>query len=163
MSQMIGEGNGTRPVRRAGSGVGSGLLVFGLLSALVTLNAVVGVGTAAAAKQGGALRVGLHLEPTTLDPHGAIHATGVQINKVVFESLVQLDQSGTPRPLLAASWTTSPDGKVWTLKLRDGVKFHDGTAFDADAVKFSLERVRDPATGSLSGPSFLGPIDRVEV
>jgi peptide/nickel transport system substrate-binding protein len=137
-------------------------MILGILGALSVSGALAGMATAAPT-QGGTLRVGLHLEPTTLDPHGAIHATGVQINKVIFESLVQLDQSGTARPLLAASWTTSPDGKVWTFKLRDGVKFHDGTVFDADAVKFSLDRVKDPATGSLSGPSFLGPVDRVEV
>jgi peptide/nickel transport system substrate-binding protein len=99
---------------------------------------------------------------TTLDPHGAIHATGVQINKSVFESLVQLDSAGTPKPLLATSWDTSADGKVWTFKLRDGVKFHDGTAFNADAVKFSFERVLNPETGSASGPSFLGPLELVE-
>ena len=56
-----------------------------------------------APKPGGTLRVALHLEPTTLDPHGAIHATGVQINKVIFESLVQLDAGGAARPLLATA------------------------------------------------------------
>jgi peptide/nickel transport system substrate-binding protein len=137
-------------------------MILCVLGMVLALTAFTGPATAAP-KQGGILRVGLHLEPTTLDPHGAIHATGVQMNKVIFESLVQLDTSGAAKPLLATSWTMSPDGKVWTFKLRDGVKFHDGTPFDADAVKFSLDRVRDPATGSLSGPSFLGPIDRVEV
>jgi ABC-type transport system substrate-binding protein len=89
------------------------------------------------------------------------------MNKVIFESLVQLDPSGAAKPLLATSWTTSPDGKVWTFKLRDGVKFHDGTPFDADAVKFSLDRVRDPATsslclGDLLARSEAGPI-RAEI
>jgi peptide/nickel transport system substrate-binding protein len=114
-------------------------------------------------KAGGALRVALHLEPTTLDPHGPIHATGVQIDKVVFESLVQLDQSGAARPLLASSWQTSPDGKAWTFKLRDGVKFHDGTPFGAEAVKYSFDRVWDKSAGGASGPAFLGPFERAEV
>jgi len=149
-----GEGGGMRRMA-----IAAGVLLATMLWTVQLFPAPV----AAAPKSGGVLRVGLHLEPTTLDPHGAIHATGVQINKVIFESLVQLDQSGTPRPLLATSWTTSTDGKVWIFKLRDGVKFHDGTALDADAVKFSFDRVRDPATGSLSGPSFLGPVEKIDV
>ena len=166
MNRATGEGAGTRPqdaTRRAGwrEMAGAVAVIFAITALTVQLFALAAL--AATPKQGGVLRVGLHLEPTTLDPHGAIHATGVQMNKVIFESLVQLDQSGTAKPLLATSWTTSADGKMWTFKLRDGVKFHDGTSFDADAVKFSLDRVRDPATGSLSGPSFLGPIEKVEV
>jgi peptide/nickel transport system substrate-binding protein len=116
-----------------------------------------------APKQGGTLRVAIHLEPTTLDPQGAIHATGVQINKVVFESLIQLDGNGTARPLLASSWETSADGKAWTFKLRDGVKFHDGTAFDAAAVKFTVDRIIDGSAGGSSSLAFLGPIERAEV
>jgi len=133
----------------------------------LTLLLVVGLAAPPAGAQqpraGGTLRVALHLEPTTLDPHGPIHATGVQINKVVFESLVQLDPGGAARPLLATSWQTSPDGKAWTFKLRDGVKFHDGTPFTADAVKFSFDRVWDKSAGGASGPAFLGPFDRAEV
>ena len=114
-------------------------------------------------KQGGTLRVALHLEPTTLDPQGAIHATGVQINKVVFESLIQLDPNGVAKPLLASGWETSPDGKAWTFKLRDGVKFHDGTAFDAQAVKFTLDRIVDGSAGGSSSQAFLGPFERAEI
>jgi peptide/nickel transport system substrate-binding protein len=131
------------------------------LALLVALALSVPVG-AQQPKAGGTLRVALHLEPTTLDPHGPIHATGVQINKVVFESLVQLDQSGTARPLLATAWETSADGKAWTFKLRDGVKFHDGTPFTAEAVKASFDRVWDKSAGGASGPAFLGPFDRAE-
>ena len=100
------------------------------------------------------MRVALHLEPTTLDPQGPIHATGVQINKVIFESLVQIDAGGVARPLLATAWETSPDGKAWTFKLRDGVKFHDGTAFDAQAVKFTLDRSVDGSAGRLVQPGL---------
>jgi peptide/nickel transport system substrate-binding protein len=134
-----------------------------LLLTLLALAVAVPPAAAQQPKAGGTLRVALHLEPTTLDPHGPIHATGVQINKVVFESLVQLDQGGTARPLLATSWETSADGRAWTFKLRDGVKFHDGTPFTAEAVKFSFDRVMDRSAGGASGPAFLGPFDRAEV
>ncbi|MET0852203.1 MAG: ABC transporter substrate-binding protein, partial [Candidatus Rokuibacteriota bacterium] len=116
-----------------------------------------------APKQGGTVRVAMHLEPTTLDPQGPIHATGVQINKVIFESLIQLDAAGVAKPLLATAWETSPDGKAWTFKLRDGVKFHDGTAFDAQAVKFTLDRSVDGSAGGSSAQAFLGPFDRSEI
>jgi peptide/nickel transport system substrate-binding protein len=134
-----------------------------LLGVLLVLGVAAVPGMAQQPKVGGTLRVALHLEPTTLDPHGPIHATGVQINKAVFESLVQFDQAGTARPLLATNWETSSDGKTWTFKLRDGVKFHDGTLFTADAVKFSFDRVMDRSAGGASGPAFLGPFDRAEV
>jgi peptide/nickel transport system substrate-binding protein len=136
----------------------------GRVLALLLIAATVAVAPGAwAQKPGGVLRVALHLEPTTLDPQGAIHATGVQINKVIFESLVQLDSTGAPKPLLATGWETSPDGKTWTFKLRDGVKFHDGTAFDAQAVKFTIDRIVDGSAGGSSSLAFLGPIDRAEV
>lgn len=63
---------------------------------------------------------------------------------------------------LAESWQVSADGLAWTFKLRNGVQFHDGTKFDADAVKFNLDRLRDPKLGSPSRSVF-APIVAVEV
>jgi peptide/nickel transport system substrate-binding protein len=62
----------------------------------------------------------------------------------IFEGLVRYKAGSTEvEPDLATSWESSPDGLVWTFHLRQGVKFHDGTPFNADAVVFSLERQRD--------------------
>ncbi len=75
----------------------------------------------------------------------------------VFEQLVILDAEMKPRPGLATSWEVSEDGRTWTIHLREGVKFHDGTPFNAETAKFSLEwatRVR---------PGLLGSIDRIEI
>jgi peptide/nickel transport system substrate-binding protein len=58
---------------------------------------------------------------------------------LVFETLVDVDRQGNPVPLLAESWDASDDGLVYTIRLRDGIKFHDGTPFDAKAAKFALE------------------------
>ena len=81
-------------------------VLAGLLCGLLSLGVLDDAVAQPAPKQGGTLQVALHLEPTTLDPQGPIHATGVQINKVVFERLVKLDQSGVARPLLATAWET---------------------------------------------------------
>ncbi len=56
-------------------------------------------------------------------------------------------QTGELEPKLATEWAVSDDGTTWTFKLREGVKFHDGTEMDADAVKFSIERTRDGGQG----------------
>src|SRR5581483_12037947 len=63
----------------------------------------------------------------------------------------------------AESWSTSPDGLVWTFKLRSGVRIHDGTLFNAEAVKFSFDRMVDPETKSRqAGVALRGFYDRTE-
>jgi peptide/nickel transport system substrate-binding protein len=59
---------------------------------------------------------------------------------LVFDTLVSLDASGNLLPKLATSWNISPNGKQWVISLRRGVKYHDGTSFNARAAKFSIER-----------------------
>jgi ABC-type transport system substrate-binding protein len=66
------------------------------------------------------------------------------------ESLVYNDQTGTATPRLATAWQTSADGKTVTFTLRKGVKFHDGTDFNAQAVKYNFDLVRSKAGTDLS-------------
>ena len=81
------------------------------------------------------------LEPPGLDPTaGAASAIAEIVLYNVFETLTKINSDSRTTPLLAESWTTSPDLKTWTFKLRRGVKFHNGEAFDASTVKFSFER-----------------------
>src|SRR5207302_1414577 len=68
---------------------------------------------------------------------------------------------GNVKPGLASSWTT-PDPSTYVFQLRPGVKFHDGTELTAEAVKFNLERILDPATRSLNRSQLLG-IKAIEV
>ena len=89
--------------------------------------------------------LGMVLEPPGLDPtSGAAAAIGEIVHYNVLEGLTKIGMDGTVTPLLAESWTQTPDGKSYTFVLRKGIKFSDGAAFDAKAVKFSFERAKDP-------------------
>ncbi len=77
----------------------------------------------------------------------------------VYENLVKLDTNLTFQPALAKAGTDRPDR--WRFYLRQGVKFHDGTDFTADAVQFSIERIKNP--GPISAPPAITPIIAVEI
>ena len=107
--------------------------------------------TASPAPGGGTLRVGHATDITTLDPWNATDAGSLLVSRQIFETLVNHEPGGLRIvPRLATRWESSADGRTWTLTLRDGVRFHDGTALDAAAVIFNFERARDashPARG----------------
>jgi peptide/nickel transport system substrate-binding protein len=113
--------------------------------------------------KGGSLNIGFTYEPVTLDPHVTGQAIAFRILLNIVDPYVWVTTDGKVHPGLATSWEISPDGKVYTLKLRSGVKFQDGTPFDANAAKFSFDRIMDPATASQSAISYLGPYDHAEV
>jgi peptide/nickel transport system substrate-binding protein len=98
----------------------------------------------AEAQGGGALVLGLDQEPPTLDPHASPSAVTYQIIASVTENLLYKGPDGKLQPWLAESWATAKDGRSVTFKLRRDVKFHDGTPFNADAVKFNFDRIVDP-------------------
>ena len=93
---------------------------------------------------GGTLVVGLDQEPPTLDPHASPSAVTYQIIASVTENLVYRGPDGKLVPWLAESWSPARDSKSVTFKLRRDVKFHDGTPFNAEAVKFNFDRIVDP-------------------
>ncbi|MEP9371555.1 ABC transporter substrate-binding protein [Mesorhizobium sp. KR1-2] len=109
------------------------------------------------------LVLGMVLEPPHLDPTaGAAAAIREVVYANVFEGLTRIGPKGEVLPALAESWTVSDDGKVYTFKLHSGVKFHDGSDFSADDVKFSLDRARAPdSTNAQKG--LFEAIDTVEV
>jgi peptide/nickel transport system substrate-binding protein len=109
------------------------------------------------------VKVGLVLEPPSLDPTAeAAAAVDEVLYANVFEGLTRFAPDGSIIPALAESWEISEDGLTYTFHLHDGVKFHDGTDFDAEDVKFSLERIN--AEGSLNAQKQLyADIAAVEV
>ncbi len=109
------------------------------------------------APTGTKLVYGLTLSPSGIDPHVDVSSElGIPLNSV-YDTLVYRSGSGELRPMLAESWSVSDDGREYTFRLRAGVIFHDGTTFDATAVKRTLDRITDPATGSRKAVSLLGP------
>jgi peptide/nickel transport system substrate-binding protein len=92
------------------------------------------------------LVLGMVLEPSPgLDPTtAAAAAIGEVVHYNILEGLTKINDAGAVLPLLATDWTSDPDGKTYTFKLRSGVTFQDGTPFNADAVKFSFERAKAP-------------------
>jgi peptide/nickel transport system substrate-binding protein len=85
-----------------------------------------------------------------------------EVNDMIYSRLVRQDDKGEPAPELATKWTANENATEWTIELQPGVKFHDGSDFDATDVKYSLERIKDPALESPVA-SVLGIIDHVEV
>jgi peptide/nickel transport system substrate-binding protein len=99
----------------------------------------------APAVQPGTLVWALHVPIDRLDPPASFSlATGMVVGRNIFDRLVEHDERLTIVPGLATQWTPSRDGRTWTFRLRQGVRFHDGTPFNADAVVFNVQRALDP-------------------
>jgi peptide/nickel transport system substrate-binding protein len=92
------------------------------------------------------LVIGRPSDAISLDPALPTDNESAEVIFQVYETLVEWEPgTSTVAPGLATSWEVDESGTVWTFELAHGVRFHDGTAFDADAVVFALERQRDPA------------------
>ncbi len=113
--------------------------------------------------EGGKLVYGLTLVPSGIDPHvNASSELGIALTGV-YDTLVWQDLDGSFVPGLADSWEVSDDGLTYTFHLRQDVKFHDGTPFNAEAVKFNFDRIVDPATRSQKAIFMMGPYESTEV
>ena len=113
------------------------------LAVLMSVLVLVLAGTAfAGPKQGGTLVFGRGGDSVGLDPAYETDGNSFMICDNIYEALVfYKDESTALEPGLAESWDISPDGLTYTFHLRKGVKFHDGTPFNADAVVFSIGRM----------------------
>jgi peptide/nickel transport system substrate-binding protein len=117
--------------------------------------------TAGGPKRGGTLKVALDSDIIGIDPHGASAGVDRNVYTAIYNGLVAPDKNLNIVPDLAASWTT-PDPKTYVFKLRPNVKFHDGTACDADAVKKNFDWILDPANASARRPE-IADIEQVSV
>ncbi len=108
---------------------------------------VAGSAASGTPKLGGAVVWAQELDPVSLDPHKTSNFSALQAFEHFYESLTMYDEKLTVIPGLAESWQ-NPDEKTYLFKLRPGVKFHDGSDFTADDVKYSLERLFDQATAA---------------
>jgi len=111
------------------------------------------------AVRGGTLTFATGADPDSLDPQNTQSNPGEQVNRMMHENLVRFSAKMQLEPALAESWLASKDGLTWTFKLRKGVKFHDGTPFDAKAVKYFFDRVlgdEKPFKASLYTPVVQG-------
>lgn len=120
-------------------------------------------GEQAGQAEGGNLTYALATSPDTLDPHRSGLAVTVRAIRTIYDNLVVQLPDGSIKPWLAKEWSVSEDGKSYTFKLREDVKFHDGTPFNAEAVKFNLDRVIDPATKAANSLALIRPYSSSEV
>src|SRR5262245_41548956 len=103
------------------------------------------LGTAAASAHAASLRIASAFDPQTMDPHALALLYHSRVAFQVYDSLVSRDENFKLEPALAESWQmVSPT--VWRFKLRQGVKFHDGSTFSADDAVFSIERTLGPTS-----------------
>ena len=108
--------------------------------------------------------LGMVLEPSPgLDPTAASAAAiGEVVHLNVLEGLTKIGMDGKVSALLAESWSVDPDGRLYTFKLKRGVRFHDGEAFDASDVKFSFERARAEGSTNKAKKAVFDNISRID-
>ncbi len=99
---------------------------------------------------------GANLAAGHMDPQTSQLDVSGMVQRVVLDSLVFQEADGSFSPWLAEDWQVSDDSTTYTFELRDGVSFHDGEPFNAEAVKANFDRIVDPETASAQAASMLG-------
>src|SRR5713226_9556625 len=137
-------------------------LRVGMTAYLVVAIVCAAVTTATAQKRGGTLRVAYGNDILGMDFYTTPGYEMVWVATNIGCGLIGITPDGKFIPDAAESWQISPDGLLYTFRLRKNVLFHDGSKVDAAAVKFTVERIMDPATKS-SMRSFMESVHSVEV
>ena len=118
--------------------------------------------TEAPAVSGGTLTIGVPVEPETLDPGDAVYVQEQFILQSLFDSLLSISPDGELHPGLATTWEPNADYSEFTFTLREDVTFHDGTPFNAEAVKASFDHINSDAVLESGGKSLLTDHSYVE-
>ena len=134
-----------------------------LLAGALAVTAL-GTGTVQAAKKGGSLTVALETDVRGFDAiaGGVLGVSGGFVSLAVHEPLINFLPNGERSPRLATEWSVSDDQRVWTLKLRPGIKFHDGNDLTAEDVAAHYNRILDPKNKSRSR-AFISSIKGAKV
>lgn len=140
----------------------TGLLFFLLVSSLIsgcTGSSNPAIEDETDVSTDGKIIYGLTLSVSGIDPHiNQSSELGIVLRQVYDTLLYRHPETQAFVPGLATEWRVSDDGLKYTLSLREGVQFHDGTAFNAAAVGANIERIMDPETGSQKARFLLGPL-----
>jgi peptide/nickel transport system substrate-binding protein len=139
-----GSSSRRRLLAAAGLAAGSAFLVPGMSRA---------VRSAAALQRGEELTIDLAVEPATLDPALIYESDGWSVVHSIYDALVQLGPGGAMEMVLAESMT-QVDPRIWEVRLRPGITFHNGEPLDVAAIAFSIEHILDPKTGSQIAGNF---------
>src|SRR5215472_5842132 len=147
-----------RDFMRKGSAVG---LSIPLMSAILAACGSSGTtpstsGTSPAGKAGGTIKAGILTPVGAINPITINDQGGLELLGNVGEFLVFTDHSGIYHPWLATSWSANSDASVWTFKIRQGVKFNDGTPMTVDDVVYSFQIQANPKTGGNALSQFGG-------
>lgn len=148
-----------RSFLRHGSRVGLSLAVMAAALKTVGLDPITSA-RAQSGKPGGTLRIALIAPSGTIDPVTVADQYGLLVLQQVGDFLVMDGPDLVLQPMLATEWSPNEDGTVWTFKLRDDVKFHDGRAMTADDVVASIDRLADPENGSNALSAFKGVLSK---
>jgi peptide/nickel transport system substrate-binding protein len=113
-------------------------------------------------QRGGVLNMAVISDPDSMDPAGTIQAVASGVQTHIYDRLVYISEERLPEPWIAEDWEASDDGTELTFHIREGVIFHDGTDMNAEAVKFSFDRILDP---DMASPALaqMGTLQEVEV
>ncbi len=133
-----------------------------LVLVLLTLLTLIGI-MPLSAQEPAELQFGLSNNIDILDPNLTTFSSTGMVMEHVFDPLVWEAPLGTYHPGLATSWSINEDATEYTFDLRTDVTFHDGTPFNAEAVKFTFDRIANPETGAQTAFSLLGPYAETEV
>src|SRR3989442_11436015 len=128
------------------------------VAALVALLSPLEAGAAPAGK----IVIAQGVDPTTLDMANQSESPASNVGRHIFDTLYERDQNLKIVPVLAAEMPKFVPPAAWEVKLRKGVKFHNGEDFNAESAKFTLERLGQ-GQGKLRGSTLFAPVDRVEI
>ncbi len=132
-----------------------------LLLLMILLIALPGMVAAKGQKEERALNISISGNPDTLDPQKTSGTLTFQVDKSIFDTLVEPDKDGKIVPALAEKWEVSSDALTWTFTLRKGVVFHNGDKLTSADVKATFERILDKKTASPKAKEF-GAIEKIE-